>query len=449
MSELLILTGQSNQLGFGVTPDTLPDYATTNPQIQIFNRQSQSFEAMVPGVNTNNKSNFWGPEVQYAHQWAKDHPGETLYIVKSVEGSTGLAQDANAPDWSPSSVGDVFDKTTARVLAAKDLIGSIDKVTLIHAQGEEDATSAAKAGAYLDNLTAFVGAARVEWGFPDMQVVIAQIQGPGLPFSAEVRAAQEAFTASDAHSALVTTDGFALQDDNLHLNAQGQLDQGAAFYAATNALEVATNGTAGEDLIAGSVGNDTLFGGMGNDQVHGGAGFDRINGNQGDDWVWSGAGDDWTNGGQGNDRLFGEAGNDVLQGDLGADTLSGGAGADCLFGNGGADVLVGGAGLDTLRGGQDGDQLDGGEGNDWLSGDLGNDTLTGGSGADVFHFSTGAGSDLVTDFDFMAGDRIQLDQGVAYTLTASAAGTVLAFDGASIILAGVAVDDSAIFFLTA
>ena len=66
----------------------------------------------------------------------------------------------------------------------------------------------------------------------------------------------------------------------------------------------------------------------------------------------------------------------------------------CLYGGAGRDFLYGQDGNDILNGGQ------------------GNDVLTGGVGADNFVFSEG--KDVVNDFNFFEGDRINLSgfQGV-------------------------------------
>ena len=58
----------------------------------------------------------------------------------------------------------------------------------------------------------------------------------------------------------------------------------------------------------------------------------------------------------------------------------------------------------SLVGGSKGDTLNGGAGADTLVGGLGADYLTGGAGADVFVYSTGDGSDIITDFG--TGDDI-------------------------------------------
>jgi Ca2+-binding RTX toxin-like protein len=156
-------------------------------------------------------------------------------------------------------------------------------------------------------------------------------------------------------------------------------------------------GAAGADILTGGDGEDLMEGGDGADRLYGGGGWDRLQGNMGDDVLSGGLGDDWVVGGKDSDVLGGDDGADIVYGNLGDDTCDGGAGAD------------------LLRGGQGDDRLLGQAGDDWLSGDRGNDTITGGLGADIFHSFTGAGTDLVTDFSYAAGDRVQLDPGDAFT----------------------------------
>lgn len=163
-------------------------------------------------------------------------------------------------------------------------------------------------------------------------------------------------------------------------------------------------GGPGADTISGGGGENLLRGGAGDDSLQGGWGFDDLHGNTGNDTIYGGGGDDWVVGGQDNDLLFGEDGADVVLGNLGADTVNGGAGDD------------------VVRGGQGDDSISGGAGNDWLSGDRGSDTISGGAGADTFHLFEGSNTDLVLDFNYWEGDRVdvqghywlsQTDQGVA------------------------------------
>lgn len=189
-----------------------------------------------------------------------------------------------------------------------------------------------------------------------------------------------------------------------------------------NALGNWLRGEAGNDVISGLAGDDRLDGNDGNDTITGGDGFDQINGNIGNDEARGGNGTDWVVGGQNNDLLFGDAGDDIVYGNLGNDTCNGGAGND------------------IVRGGQGDDVLSGDDGNDWLSGDRGSDSVTGGAGADIFHSFTGAGLDLITDFNRDQGDRIQLEAGQPYTVYQSGLNTIIDLGGGDqIILAGFSV----------
>ncbi len=133
---------------------------------------------------------------------------------------------------------------------------------------------------------------------------------------------------------------------------------------ATIKAKTVTQGTTGNDSIAGYDGGPNVTNGLaGNDTITGG--------NQAD----------WLDGGEGNDSLTGNAGNDTLLGGEGNNALDGGDGNDVLTSGSGADVLLGGAGNDTLTAG------------------AGNDTLDGGLGNDTFLFSAGFGQDVLNQND--------------------------------------------------
>jgi Ca2+-binding RTX toxin-like protein len=169
----------------------------------------------------------------------------------------------------------------------------------------------------------------------------------------------------------------------------------------------------GDDVYDGSAGtvSGMVSGGDGDDSLSGGAQYDALQGNAGNDTEHGGGGDDIVVGGKDQDQLFGDAGNDIVWGNLGNDTLDGGDGND------------------QVRGGQGDDVLTGGAGDDWLSGDRGSDTITGGTGADVFHSFSGAGLDVVTDFNAAQGDRVMLDPGTTYTASQVGTDTVIDMGG--------------------
>jgi hypothetical protein len=162
-----------------------------------------------------------------------------------------------------------------------------------------------------------------------------------------------------------------------------------------------------DDHIRGGHGNTHLHGNQGDDEIDGGSGFDDINGNAGSDTLHGNEGDDWVVGGKDNDEVNGDAGNDLVYGNIGADTLDGGDGND------------------TVRGGQGDDSISGGAGDDMIFGDKGADTMTGGEGADTFHFSAGAGNDVVTDFNAADGDKVQVAEGSVFKVSQDGSDVVI------------------------
>ncbi len=85
---------------------------------------------------------------------------------------------------------------------------------------------------------------------------------------------------------------------------------------------------------------------------------------------------------------------------------------DNRVGTDGDDVLAGRGGNDTLTGGAGNDTLAGADGADYLDGGAGNDILNGGVGNDIYRFSSGYGSDTITDNDTTAGNTDTVSAGV-------------------------------------
>ena len=106
------------------------------------------------------------------------------------------------------------------------------------------------------------------------------------------------------------------------------------------------------------------------------------------------------------------SGNDLFDGRAG--TLAG-----TLFGGSGDDQLLTGAGSQTI---------DGGAGDDRLSGGAGDDVLIGGAGADRFRIEAGFGHDTINDFNFAAGDRIEVrDYGAWSSLSPQGSDVLVTF----------------------
>ncbi len=171
------------------------------------------------------------------------------------------------------------------------------------------------------------------------------------------------------------------------------------------------NGAGGNDTLAGNNGSDFLDGGIGADRMLGGKGADTYNVNSaGDKIVESGSIAEFDSVistvtfslGAKLDSLDLQGGDDI--------DGSGNALSNVLSGNDGKNLLRGLAGNDSINGSLGDDILLAGDGNDTLDGDVGADTLVGGVGVDTFRFSDKSltGVDLVADFDWLAGDKLDL-----------------------------------------
>lgn len=169
-------------------------------------------------------------------------------------------------------------------------------------------------------------------------------------------------------------------------------------------------------------------------------GDDVIRVKGGNDVVAAGGGDDVVSGGKGADRIAGQAGHDDLFGDGGADNLNGGKGQDHLNGGDDADLLIGGRDGDRLNGERGADALRGGQGVDLLTGGKGDDNLVGGKGADRFVFKSGHGDDVIKDFQ-TGVDTLDFATPRDLLMATVASGTVISYDGGSVTLRGVELDD--------
>lgn len=244
MIHLVVFAGQSNAAGFRMTADTLPamlagfDYGKTYVWGAANGRDA--WLPMRPAENTGDLDypSAWGPEVAFAQAFRRDHPDDTLLIVKQTSGSTGLAQNPADADWSPDSRRELFDFMTRTVTRAKQ--GYVDwtgqpspKVSAVFwMQGEEDARDATAAAAYHDNLQAFLNRARATWmDDPNGKVIGGRISDSAyLPFRAEVREAQWRVDNVDPDFATFPTLTYPLQADGVHYAPDGYVEMGRTAY---------------------------------------------------------------------------------------------------------------------------------------------------------------------------------------------------------------------------
>jgi len=307
--------------------------------------------------------------------------GGAFEFVKRAVGGVSLFPNPNAPDWAPTSTGDLFSLLVADILAAAANVraqGHNPVFTILWVQGEYDRNNPS----YGSQLTAFIAALRTAVAAPEMEFYIS-----ALPYASAARTGQLAVAAADPHAHLVETMGAGFWD-GVHYD-RATRDRIANDFMDAAAPTVPT--IAGyQNLLAGQTGfqngaywevqlpayidanftsddrHHRVFAGNGDDRITTGAGNDGIWAGGNDDIVFSGAGNDFIDlghhndigyGGTGNDTIRGQSGSDVLYGEDGDDTLDGGEQDDRLFGGAGDDMLTGGTGDDFISGGEGWDVL--------------------------------------------------------------------------------------------
>ncbi|WP_081739562.1 calcium-binding protein [Methylobacterium sp. 10] len=159
--------------------------------------------------------------------------------------------------------------------------------------------------------------------------------------------------------------------------------------------------------------DNSLVGNDGDNRLDGGAGADRIVGNDGDDTLIGGTGADTMIGGRGNDTYVVDDAGDraVEQPREGTDTIRSTV-SHTMEANIERMVLYGTEDL-TANGNATNNQIYGNAGDNQIYGGDGRDLLYGRAGADTFVFKDATdsdvavdGRDIIKDFDFAAGDRI-------------------------------------------
>lgn len=244
MIHFIVLAGQSNAAGHGMTAATLPanldafDFGQTFiwggaygvPYWGVYDPGHNSGDSDAPGA--------WGLEAELLRGIRLAHPDDTLLVVRMAFGSTGLAADPAAMDWSPASSGELFDFTTATIERARTAFtratgeAAPRPDAVVWMQGEQDATSAASAAAYHDNLQALLTEVRSDWMHDPAGKVIAPRIGdsPAMAHAAAVRVGEWQADQEDANLATFKTIGFTMQADGLHYGADGHVAIGAAAY---------------------------------------------------------------------------------------------------------------------------------------------------------------------------------------------------------------------------
>ena len=174
----------------------------------------------------------------FAHELSGAYPQETIVLIKFAVGGSSLL--AWAPDWTAESAqltanqgqGPLYERLMDYVSVSISRHQQNARLAgVLWMQGERDARFPAAGREYGANLSALVQQLRGDLDAPDLPFIFGQVNPPPerYPASEEVRNAQQAAEGLIVDAIMISTEGLAKHDDNLHYNTEGQLELGRRF----------------------------------------------------------------------------------------------------------------------------------------------------------------------------------------------------------------------------
>ncbi|MCF3936660.1 sialate O-acetylesterase [Acuticoccus sp. M5D2P5] len=256
-ADALIMWGQSNIDGRALVGDIASgetSFSTVKIGADGFGGMFDEGPAMADlDIGTNqqatNPALYFGPELGIARAHVAAAAGRDLYLSKCAEGGTYMAPtSADVPvgkSWSIeetfSAAGvwrDALPHLLRHIAQGLDLGIGLEVKALLWMQGDADTEGPATADLWANEFEKLVDTLRVAIGSPTLKIVVARISdrlSPTDPAAfATVRAAQVVGGAGGVIDVVVDTDPFSMASVD-HLDADGQLALGNAFYAAAYA----------------------------------------------------------------------------------------------------------------------------------------------------------------------------------------------------------------------
>lgn len=182
--KVFILSGQSNMRGWGDSTQ-LPDEIRFGSENKLMFEHG-TWQKLKPFENPNlgmkkkgNLTEFhFGPEISFAEAISKAYPNETIGIIKSAHGGTGIS--AWSPNWTfekanrtgDGKKGDLFKALINKIEAAKKE-ADIEIVGFLWQQGGSDMTNLDVSKEYLDNLNSLITGLRKDLNLPNLPAFIA------------------------------------------------------------------------------------------------------------------------------------------------------------------------------------------------------------------------------------------------------------------------------------
>ena len=226
---IVLMAGQSNMAGAGDVR-ALPDSLRQCPgNITFIDLRSRSF---LPRF----RASTFGPEVGLSHFLGAQNPHMKFALIKFAVHASSLY------DWSPD-----YSKRKARITGREhlghlyeefikrlrhELNGKQYRLTaLLWMQGERDAHFPLAADDYEVNLKSLLRSFRMDLAKPDLPLIMGVINPPetGFPEVKNVRNAQRTLSETSPLIKIVDTDDLSKHADQVHYDAEGQLELGRRF----------------------------------------------------------------------------------------------------------------------------------------------------------------------------------------------------------------------------
>lgn len=264
--KVFILSGQSNMVGWG-EDSKLPDNIINGDEHKLM-FENGKWQKLKPFKSANKgqtryglSGNTFGPEISFAEAISKAYPNETIGIIKSATGGTGIL--AWSPTWTKEQAnrtndggkGDLYKVLLDKVKAAQKE-ADIEIVGFLWQQGGADMTNLEVSNEYFDNLKALIEGLRKDLNLPNLpafigctvskETLVRLKDSPQLEKIKKVRPGLEnviyaRFEAEEKipNVKVVHTPNLEKHLRNVHYNTNGQLKLGG--YYAISFLEFVNN----------------------------------------------------------------------------------------------------------------------------------------------------------------------------------------------------------------
>ncbi|AYN69084.1 hypothetical protein D1013_17710 [Euzebyella marina] len=225
--KLIVLAGQSNMVGVGNrTEGKLPSEL---PKITYVNHGKSS--SLKPAG-----TNSFGPDWGVMKALSSSFPNEEFIVYKYAVGGSSLydwwpEQDADrVSEMGHPKFGNLHDSLVKYIPKGKDGKTMIPDAFL-WIQGETDARFSQAGEEYFSGFSDLISSFKKSSKNDQLPVIIGQINPPTerYPAAVAVMEAQQRAATELPNTYMITTEGIAKRDDNLHYNTEGQIELGRRF----------------------------------------------------------------------------------------------------------------------------------------------------------------------------------------------------------------------------